>query len=109
MGTILDYCPRFKMGSPDAYGAQEGVGIQRHCGSQIHAWLEGVLLEAAVHGHPGVGHALAGHVPGAAARLCDTSPALSLAPMHPTWNKEGSAFDHEKKRLQRLWRKRWQL
>ena len=78
-------------------GIQEGVGIQRHCGSQIHAGLEGVLLEAAVHEHPGVGLALAGHVPGAATRLCDTSPALSLAPMHPTWNKEGSAFDHQNK------------
>ena len=80
-----------------AGGGQEGIGVERHCGSQIHAGLEGVLLEAAVHGHPGVGLALAGHVPGAATRLCDTSPALSLAPMHPTWNKEGSAFDHQNK------------
>ena len=50
-------------------GIHEGVGIERHGGTQVHAGLEGVLLVAAVQGHPGVGAALAGGVAGASAGL----------------------------------------
>ena len=50
-------------------GVDQGVGVQRHGSGQVHALLEGVLLEAAVHGHPAVGNALAGHVPGPAPGL----------------------------------------
>lgn len=48
---------------------QQSLGVQRYGVSQVHAFLEGVLLEAAVQGHPGIGDALTGGVAGASAGL----------------------------------------
>ena len=49
--------------------AQQGLGVQGDGALKVHAFLEGVLLVAAVQGHPGVGAALAGGVAGASAGL----------------------------------------
>ena len=49
--------------------AEQGLGVQGYGSGQVHAFLEGVLLVAAVQGHPGVGGALAGGVAGASAGL----------------------------------------
>jgi len=57
---LVDFCP-----APG--GVEEGVGVKGHSRLQIHALGVGVLLEAGIHGHPGVGLALAWPVRGTSA------------------------------------------
>jgi len=59
---LVDFCALLSC-------VQHDLSIQGYGVRQVHAFLEGVLLEAAVQRHPGVGGALAGGVARASARL----------------------------------------
>ena len=59
---LVDFCALLSC-------VQHGLSIQGYGVRQVHAFFKGVLLVAAVQGHPGVGGALAGGVARASARL----------------------------------------
>ena len=59
---LVDFCALLSC-------VQHGLSIQGYGVRQVHAFFIGVLLGAAVQGHPGVGGALAGGVAGASAGL----------------------------------------